>query len=94
MSNRRRIERLLKRRLRSAGRQYAEARRAYDEAKATTLRGLPTDENGNVRIVCRRYAERRTVRIDEAGRPECYEADHPDCEGCVEDIRDHRIETW
>ncbi|PSP72748.1 hypothetical protein BRC86_11705 [Halobacteriales archaeon QS_3_64_16] len=94
MSNRRRIERLLKQRVRSAGRQYAEAKRAYDEAKETALRGLPTDEDGEARIVCRRYAERRAVRIDEAGRPECYEADHPDCEGCVEDIYEQRIETW
>jgi type II secretory pathway pseudopilin PulG len=94
MSNRRRIERLLKRRLRSAGRQYAEARRAYDEAKSTALRGLPIDENGEARIVCRRYAERRAIRVDETGRPECYEPDHPDCEGCVEDIREQRIETW
>lgn len=94
MSNRRRIGRLLKRRLRTAGRQYAEAKRAYDDAKATARRGLPTDEEGKARIVCRRHAERRAVHLDADGRPECYEADHPDCEGCVEDIREDRIETW
>ncbi len=94
MSNRRRIGRLVKGRLRAAGRQYAEARRAYSEAKATALRGVPQDEEGNAKIVCRRYAERRAVPLDGAGRPECFETDHPDCEGCVEDIQENRIETW
>lgn len=94
MSNRRRIGRLLRGRLRAAGRQYAEARRAYSEAKESALRGLPTDDEGKAKIVCRRYAERRAVQLDEAGRPECYEAGHPDCEGCVEDVREERIETW
>lgn len=94
MSNRRRIARLLRGRLRSAGRQYAEARRAYSEAKATALRGIPQDDDGRAKIVCRRHAERRAVRLDEAGRPECYEAEHPDCEGCIEDIGENRIETW
>lgn len=94
MGNRRRLTRLVKGRLRSAGRQYAEAKRAYSEAKATALRGLPTDDDGKAKLVCRRYAERRAARIDGAGRPTCYEADHPDCEGCVEDIHENRIETW
>jgi type II secretory pathway pseudopilin PulG len=94
MSNRRRIERLLKGRLRSAGRRYAEAKRAYGDAKGAAMYGLPTDENGEARIVCRRYAERRTVPVDKAGRPECYEAEHPDCEGCVEDVHENRVETW
>ena len=94
MSNRRRIGRLLKGRLRAAGRQYAEARQVYSEAKTAALRGLPTDGEGKAKIVCRRYAERRAVQLDEAGRPECYEAEHPDCEGCVEDVREERIETW
>lgn len=94
MSNRRRIGRLLRGRLRSAGRQYAEAKRAYEEAKVAALRRLPTNEEGNARIVCRRYAERRAVRLDEAARPACFDPNHPDCEGCAEDIREDRIETW
>jgi hypothetical protein len=55
---------------------------------------LPRDADGNVRLVCRRYAEKRAVAVDEAGRPECFDADHPDCQGCVEDVRDAAVETW
>lgn len=47
-----------------------------------------------MRIVCRRYAEKRAVTLDEEGCPACFDADHPDCEGCVEDLYAGTIETW
>ncbi len=90
-----RLGRYLRQRARAVGRQYEEARRAYRSARDAVLAGeIPVDDAGRARIVCRRYAERRAVRIDAAGRPECYEPDHPDCDGCREDIRRERIETW
>ncbi|WP_049922607.1 DUF7091 family protein [Halopiger djelfimassiliensis] len=103
MTDRRRLERFLRSTLRNAGEQYEqvrgttdeqleEARRAYQGAK--NARSLPSDEAGRVKIVCRRYAERRAATLDEQYRPACYEADHPDCEGCTEDVRNGRIETW
>jgi hypothetical protein len=94
VSNRRRLERLLRTKLNSVGRQFEEAKRAYTDAKTATLADLPTDEEGRAKIVCRRHAEKRAVSIDADGRPECYDSDHPDCQGCVEDIRNGRIETW
>ncbi|MEF8806995.1 DUF7091 family protein [Natronomonas sp.] len=94
MSNRRRLERLLRTKLQSAGQQYAEAKKAYSDAKTATLAGLPTDDEGRARIVCRRYAEKRAVSLDAEARPACFDADHQDCRGCVEDIREDRIETW
>lgn len=93
MGNRRRLARLIRTKLRSAGRQYETARREYAAGKSDAF-GLPTDENGKARIVCRRHAEKRAVAVDGEGRPACYEADHPDCEGCVADIRDGVVETW
>lgn len=75
---------------RSSG--LAEARAAYESARNASE--LPEDREGRVRIVCRRHAERRAVRLDEEFRPACYEAGHPDCEGCVEDVREGRVETW
>jgi hypothetical protein len=103
MSDRRRLERFLRTKLREAGEQYeelrnstdsqlGEAREAYQSAR--NARGLPTDERDRAKIVCRRYAERRAALLDEEYRPACYEAGHPDCEGCVEDVREGRIETW
>ncbi|WP_440766945.1 DUF7091 family protein [Natronorubrum sp. DTA7] len=103
MSDRRRLEQFLRSRFREAGEQYerargstndqlAEAREAYEAAK--NARGLPTDEAGRAKIVCRRYAERRAAKLDEQYRPACYEDGHPDCEGCVEDVLEGRIETW
>jgi len=81
---------------RGAGRQYAEARESYragrDERRAPD--DLPTDGEGRARLVCRRHAERRAVAVDEQGRPACFDPDHQDCRGCVEDIREGRIETW
>ena len=94
VSNRRRLERLLRTKLHSAGRQYEEAKRAYSDARTAAQTGLPTDEEGRAKIVCRRHAEKRSVSLDEAARPACYDADHRDCRGCVEDIREGCIETW
>lgn len=103
MSNRRRLERFLRSKLQAAGRQYeslrrstdgqlAEARESYQSAR--NARGIPEDDEGRAKIVCRRHAERRAALLDEEFRPACYEAGHPDCEGCAEDVRAGRIETW
>ena len=103
MSDRRRLEQFLRSRFREAGEQYerargstndqlAEAREAYEAAK--NAHGLPVDEAGRAKIVCRRYAERRAAKLDDQYRPACYEKGHPDCEGCVEDVHEGRIETW
>lgn len=89
-----RLASLVRSTLRSAGRQLAEARRAYDDAKRSALEDLPADEQGQARIVCRRHAERRAVSLDEHGRPHCFDPGHPDCQGCVEDIDDGSVETW
>jgi len=97
-----RLERLFRRKIREAGRQYARARDAYrDGRESSTDRGrdavpesLPRDDDGRVRLVCRREAERRAVAVNEDGHPDCFEAGHPDCEGCVEDVRDGIVETW
>ncbi|WP_181685375.1 DUF7091 family protein [Halorhabdus salina] len=89
-----RLASLVRSTLRSAGRQLAEARQAYDDAKQSAREDLPLDDQGQARIVCRRHAERRAVRLDEDGRPHCFDAEHPDCQGCVEDIDDGTIETW
>ena len=93
MSDESRLVRFLRTTLRGAGRQVAEARRAYGQARESARADLPTDEDGRARIVCRRHAEERAVAVVE-GRPACYEEEHPDCEGCVEDIAAGRIETW
>lgn len=95
-----RLERVVRQQIRKAGRQFEEARRAYRDGKDETDHDsaerfdLPTDEDGNALIVCRRYAEKRTVGVDTEGRPACFEAGHPDCEGCAEDVRDGVVETW
>lgn len=88
-----RLSRFLKTKLQDAGKQYEEARRAFTDARTAARADLPMDE-GKARLVCRRYAERRAVRLDGESRPSCFEAGHPDCEGCVEDIREGCIETW
>ncbi|PSP79190.1 hypothetical protein BRC81_06930 [Halobacteriales archaeon QS_1_68_20] len=87
---------LFSRAARVAGRKYAETRKAYQKGRESgdPPADLPSDEDGNARIVCRRYVEKRTVSVDAAGRPECFEEDHPDCEGCAEDVREGRVETW
>jgi hypothetical protein len=94
MSDPDRLSRFLRTKLRGAGRQYAEARRAFQEARTEAVAELPTDDSGRARLVCRRFAEQRAVEVDAEARPACFEADHPDCEGCVEDIRDGCVETW
>jgi hypothetical protein len=90
------LERVLRQQLRKVGRQFEEAKRAYDEESRDNGSefSLPTDGDGNARIVCRRYAERRAVQVDAAGLPECFDADNPDCQGCAEDIREEVVETW
>lgn len=82
----------LRRALRDAGRTAAESRRAYHEGRAAG--SLPEDDEGRARIVCRRHAERRAVAVDAEGRPACFDVGHPDCEGCVEDVREEAVETW
>jgi hypothetical protein len=94
MSDRDRLSRFLRTKLRGAGRQYEQARKSFEQARAEAVADLPTDEEGRARIVCRRHAEQRAVSVDQEGRPACFEAGHPDCEGCVEDIRAECIETW
>lgn len=94
MTDRDRLTRFLQTTIRNAGKHYEEARRAYGSARASALADLPTDDEGRAKIVCRRHAERRAVRLDSDARPACFDADHPDCEGCAEDIRDGCIQTW
>ena len=84
----------LRRALRNAGRQVAEARREYEVAKRQHRFDLPTDDEGRAKLVCRRYAEKRTVAVDAEGRPECFDGEHPDCQGCAEDVRAGRVQTW
>lgn len=97
-----RLERVIRQQLRKAGKQFEEAKRAYAEGKGdpdgddagAERYDLPTDADGRARIVCRRHAERRAVSVDLEGRPSCFEAGHPDCEGCAEDVREGLVETW
>jgi hypothetical protein len=89
-----RLTRFLRTTFRSAGKQYAEAKRAYSSARASALADLPTDDEGRARVVCRRHAERRRLELDSEARPHCFDPDHPDCQGCVEDIREGHVETW
>lgn len=88
-----RLEWFIRTRLRGVGRRVEEARTAYQEGQAAAY-GLPTDERGRGRIVCRRYAERRAVSVDSKGRPSCFDAEHPDCRGCAEDVHEGVVETW
>lgn len=100
MVDRRRVNRFLRSKAREAGRQYERARSSYSEGRNSGPASdpddvdAPRDDSGRVRIVCRRYAEKRAVGLDEEGHPACYDADHPDCEGCVEDLHSGTIETW
>ncbi|ELY72649.1 hypothetical protein [Natrinema pallidum] len=103
MPDRRQLERFLRSTLQEAGEQFEEFRKSTDEQLgeardsyevAKNARGLPADDAGRAKIVCRRYAEQRAAKLDAEYRPACYEADHPDCEGCAEDVRAGRIETW
>jgi hypothetical protein len=81
----------VKRTARRAGRTLERARKEYTEGRAAG--SLPTDEQGRARIVCRRYAEQRAVRIED-GRPDCFESGNADCESCARDVRDGYVETW
>lgn len=91
-----RLEGFLRERIRLAGRAVERTKRAYTEGKTGGSVGadLPVDDDGRAKIVCRRHAERRAVPIDARGRPACFDAEHPDCRGCVEDIREGSIEVW
>ena len=95
-----RFERFVRARLRKLGQEYERTRRAYAEGKGETESSaaaafeLPVDEAGHGKLVCRRYAEKRAVAVDESGRPACFDPEHTDCVGCVEDIQDGVIETW
>jgi hypothetical protein len=92
-----RLERFFRIRLRNAGRQYERARTAFNDGKSGVDAAdgdLPTDDAGRAKLVCRRYAEKRAVELDDEGRPACFDGDHTDCVGCVEDIQAGRIETW
>ncbi|MFD1586278.1 hypothetical protein ACFR9U_04750 [Halorientalis brevis] len=89
-----RIRRFLETTFRSASQQIDDARRAYSDAKRSALADLPQDEAGRAKIVCRRHAERRAVSLDEQARPACFDPDHQDCRGCVEDVREGVVETW
>lgn len=92
MADRERVERFIRSTLQNAGRQVAEARRAYREGQTTAR--LPRDQKDRVRLVCRRHVERRAVALDAEGRPACFDADHPDCRGCAEDVQEGIVETW
>jgi len=93
-----RVERFLRDRLRAAGRTYERTRTAVREGEAAVDgdagEALPTDDEGRAKLVCRRHATKRAAAVDAEGRPACFEADHTDCVGCVEDIEAGRIETW
>ena len=88
------VRRTLKNVLQSAGRQIGEAQDAFTAAKRSALADLPLDEDGKAKIVCRRHAERRAVGLDRDARPACFDAEHPDCQGCAEDVQDGTVETW
>ena len=91
MNNESHIERFLHLTAHAAGQQYAESKRAYNNARTRTDSDGPYDEHA--RIVCRRHAQKRRVVLD-GYVPDCFEAGHPDCEGCLEDIRAGTVETW
>lgn len=76
---------------RKAGRTIESAREEFDEGRFTGR--LPRDDAGRAKIVCRRYAERRAVHLED-GRPECFEADNDDCESCADDVLEGNVETW
>ncbi|MCO8266217.1 hypothetical protein C5B90_06240 [Haloferax sp. Atlit-12N] len=90
-----RLESIIRSAARNAGKRYEEAKRAYRDGRdSSPAHSLPRDGEGRAKIVCRRHAERRAVAVDGKGRPACFDPDHPDCQGCVEDIREGMVETW
>jgi hypothetical protein len=98
MVDRRWMNGFLRSKIREAGRQYERARGSYHEGRDSGSDpadvDAPRDDSGRVRIVCRRYAEKRAVGLDQEGRPACFDPGHPDCEGCLEDLHAGTIETW
>lgn len=78
--------------IKGARKQLGDAKDAFSNARGAGT--LPTDEEGKVRIVCRRYDERRLAPLDDLGRPTCYEAGNEDCESCVDAVSDGSVETW
>jgi len=78
--------------LKNAREQLGEAKEAFSNGRGAGE--LPRDEQDRVQLVCRRHAEKRAVPLDDVGRPACYDEDHPDCRGCLEDVRDGSVETW
>jgi len=76
---------------RRAGRTLERARREYSTGRVSG--SLPRDDDGRARIVCRRYAEQRAVRLPD-GKPECFESGNADCESCARDVADGHVETW
>jgi hypothetical protein len=78
--------------IKGARKQLGDAKDAFSNARGAGT--LPTDEDGKVRIVCRRYDERRLAPLDDLGRPSCYEAGNEDCESCVDAVSDGTVETW
>lgn len=78
--------------LKGARSQLGDAKEAFSNARGAG--NLPTDEEGRVRIVCRRYDERRLAPLDDKGRPTCYEAGNEQCESCVDAVGDGDVETW
>lgn len=96
-----RVAEFVQKAVRHAGQKATEVKLAYIEGReeARDRRGadrfgLPTTENDDARIVCRRYAERRAVPVSIHGVPPCFEEGSVDCEGCVEDLQEGHIETW
>jgi hypothetical protein len=90
-----RLESIIRSAARNAGKRYEEVKRAYREGRsAPDAESIPRDGDGRAKIVCRRHVERRAVALDADSRPACFDPDHPDCQGCVEDIREGVIETW
>ena len=94
MSDGGRLNRFLRTKLRGAGREFADAKRQFDDARAAARADLPLDDEGRARLVCRRHADRRAISLDDDLRPSCFDPDHPDCRGCLEDVRAGRVETW
>lgn len=86
------IDDLVRSTARKAGRHVGATRRAFRVGRQAG--DLPTAEDGEVHIVCRLAAQRRTVALNDDGRPDCYEQDQAACEGCHEDILAGVIETW
>lgn len=78
--------------IKGARKQLGDAKDAFSNARGAAT--LPTDEEGKVRLVCRRYDERRLAPLDDLGRPTCYEAGNEECEECVEAVSDGTVETW